>query len=344
MMPFLGKATEKVSEKTKIIKWFLPRVLIQTKTYEGFGLKSERNIYEYQDANGNGLTRRKPTDPIAEDMHYGSGGVHTGNFEWFDIKDEAVLKNITELNQYPTENLFEVFKNLIRWTSKGALQANNLNMVNNMRFGGGRYQNPILTEAVFNHETTKNFVKNIVENFKVKIKNSEGNLNKTKLEPKKLIRPSFSSLNDRIEGLTIALNDTWGFRVTITNYSCNPQTKDVEATLKFRIVDHFGLDVADIESYGTKQKIYAKFGDMLVRKMNIPLDIEKSKSVFEFLRLGYKYTSVRGFILSSLESSGYNPVEQMALGFCAWFILQHLRGYKPFVTIMEKEQTLKFKI
>ena len=57
--------------------------------------------------------------------------------------------------------------------------------------------------------------------------------------------------NDRMEGLTIALNDTWGFRVTITKYSYNSQTKDVEATLKFRIIDHFGLDVADIESYGT---------------------------------------------------------------------------------------------
>jgi len=34
----------------------------------------------------------------------------------------------------------------------------------------------------------------------------------------------------------------------------------------------------------------------------------------------------------------------MARGFCAWFILQHLRGYKPFITIMEKEQILKFKI
>ena len=31
----------------------------------------------------------------------------------------------------------------------------------------------------------------------------------------------------------------------------------------------------------------------------------------------------------------------MARGFCAWFILQHLRGYKPFITIMEKEQILK---
>jgi len=34
----------------------------------------------------------------------------------------------------------------------------------------------------------------------------------------------------------------------------------------------------------------------------------------------------------------------MAQGFCSWFILQHLRGYRSFITIMEKEQTLKFKI
>ncbi|WP_212893078.1 hypothetical protein [Capnocytophaga canimorsus] len=202
-MPFLVKPTEKVSKKTKIIKWFLPRVLIQTKTYEGFGLKSERNIYEYQDANGNGLTRRKPTDPIAEDMHYGSGGVHTDNFKLSQIKDKAVLKNITELNQYPTENLFEVFKNLIRWTSKGALETNNLNMVNNMRFGGGRYQNSVLTEAVFNHEKTKKFVSNIIGNFKKVVDENKGNLNEIKLEPDNLIRPSFSSLNDRLEGLRL---------------------------------------------------------------------------------------------------------------------------------------------
>ena len=108
--------------------------------------------------------------------------------------------------------------------------------------------------------------------------------------------------NDRMEGLTIALNDTWGFRVTITNYGYNPQTKDVEATLKFRIIDHFGLDVADIESYGSASKIISK-----------------------------------NWKVAPLASD-------MAQGFCAWFILQHLRGYKPFVTIMEKEQTLKFKI
>ena len=29
--------------------------------------------------------------------------------------------------------------------------------------------------------------------------------------------------------------------------------------------------------------------------------------------------------------------EEAAEGFCAWFILQHMRGYKPFVTMMSKE-------
>lgn len=32
--------------------------------------------------------------------------------------------------------------------------------------------------------------------------------------------------------------------------------------------------------------------------------------------------------------------EYIAFGFCAWFILQYLRGYKPFVTVMEKDITL----
>ena len=258
-MPFLVKPNEEnVQEKTKITKWFLPRVLIQTKTYEGFGLKSERNMFEYQDANGYGLTWHKSTNPIAEDMHYGDIVKHTAGFKLSDIKDKDVLKNLKELDQYPTDNLFKVFENLVEWTSMGELQTNNLKMVDNMRYGGERYQNSILTDAVFDNKATKDFIKNIVEDFKDKIGNNKGNLNKIKLEAKDLTRPSFSTLNDRMNGLTIALNDTWGFRVTITKYSYKPQNKEVEATLVFRIIDHFGLDVADIESYGSASKIIKK--------------------------------------------------------------------------------------
>ena len=69
------------------------------------------------------------------------------------------------------------------------LQTNNLKMVDNMRYGGERYQNSILTDAVFDHKATKDFIKNIVEDFKDKIGNNKGNLNKIKLEAKDLTTP-----------------------------------------------------------------------------------------------------------------------------------------------------------
>ena len=47
-------------------------------------------------------------------------------------------------------------------------------MVDNMRYGGERYQNSILTDAVFDHKATKDFIKNIVEDFKDKIGNNKG--------------------------------------------------------------------------------------------------------------------------------------------------------------------------
>ncbi len=33
--------------------------------------------------------------------------------------------------------------------------------------------------------------------------------------------------------------------------------------------------------------------------------------------------------------------EEAAEGFCSWFILQYMRGYKPFVTMMSKEIILQ---
>jgi len=33
----------------------------------------------------------------------------------------------------------------------------------------------------------------------------------------------------------------------------------------------------------------------------------------------------------------YSPPHAVADGFCAWFIVQYRRGYKPFFTMMRKE-------
>ena len=42
---------------------------------------------------------------------------------------------------------------------------------------------------------------------------------------------------------------------------------------------------------------------------------------------------------NALSEYGASDVllEEAAEGFCSWFILQYMRGYKPFVTMMSKE-------
>jgi hypothetical protein len=331
VMPFLESPSEDVCVKTEVIKWFLPRVLIQTKTKEGFGRKEERGTYEYQDARGRGLT--PPSTEVAPDMHYGDGKFHTNNFKLEDIKDAGVRKNIERLRKRSDADLFKLFRNLVEWTSQGNLEKQNLQLVNRMyQHDSSPYSNQILTNAVFEHESTKKWIDDVVKAFKKALSGNEGNLSGKSFSKiyqemgNPIKRPSFSSKSDRINGLTIALNDTWGYRVTITAYSYNPQTKECQATLRYRIFDHFGLDVNDIESYGSKTKIKEKVG---------PLG-----SVLESLTTPHNDKGPLSFGMSPVEAIE----EEVADGFCAWFILQHLKGYRPFVTIMEKAETIKFRI
>ena len=335
VMAYLKEPAESVSVKTRVERWFLPRVLVQTRTKEGFGTKSERSQLEYEDCEGKGLI--PVSAQIAVDMHYGDGKTHTGHFTLGSIKDANVLQNINELNlRYNDSELFKLFRELIRYTSMGSLESHNLEMVGHVQ--KQTYQNPQmqhkdrrLTEAVFGHKSTKDFVKIIQDAFKYAMTKSKGNFNKVDILkafedtsfPK---RPSFSGKMDRLKGLTIALNDTWGFRVTITHYSLNPDTKECTAVLRYRIFDHFGLDTDDIESYGTKEKVMKKLGGLGTISDHITMPRDER---------------VNPLIKQSVARS---VAEEVANGFCAWFILQHLRGYKPFVTIMETEETLTFSI
>lgn len=144
VMPYLKKATTKVSVKTQINKWYIPRVIIQTKTKEGFGDKKNRNIYEYEDAYGNGLT--EASTQIAIDMHWGNEQVHTNNFTLNQITDKNVLSNIQRLNQKSDKELFSIFKELIKCTSRGELEQQNLNLVHHLEQRiNTEYENNILT-------------------------------------------------------------------------------------------------------------------------------------------------------------------------------------------------------
>lgn len=112
-------------------------------------------------------------------------------------------------------------------------------------------------------------IKNIRNLFIESILDSQGNLNNVNFKTvfdeyiKKNLnfsRPFFNSIGDKKDGLTIALNDTQGYRVILKNYEFNPETKTYDATLAFRIFDHFGLDIEDVENYGTGKKVLEKTG------------------------------------------------------------------------------------
>lgn len=331
VMPYLKKYTPSVSVKTKIEKWYFPRVIIQTKTKEGFGNKADRGIFEYEDCHGKGLTPK--STQIAVDMHYGNGVTHTDNFTLSKIKDINVLKNLQYVNsKYNDAELFNQFKELIKLTSRGPLEANNIGMINRIEQKiSSDYRSKILTYEVFARERTVDFVKAARKAFVNEIKFKNGNLNKSDFKARfntqsPIIRPSFPIKEDNLNGLTIALNDTWGFRVTVEKYTLNLDKKECIAKLRYRVFDHFGLDVDDIISYGTKEKIVAKLGLMggIIENITIPYD-------------QYGYPVRKQGLVTAIA-------EEVSRGFCAWFILQHFRGYKPFVTIMEEEETIKINI
>jgi len=50
-------------------------------------------------------------------------------------------------------------------------------------------------------------------------------------------------------------------------------------------------------------------------------------------------TRLRNETLNAMTSCGKIDLllQEAAGGFCAWFILQYMRGYKPFVRMMRKE-------
>lgn len=56
--------------------------------------------------------------------------------------------------------------------------------------------------------------------------------------------PAFSSSEDQNEGLKIAVNDVWGYTISVKDFVLNPNGK-YSCTLFFSMFDHFGLNEED---------------------------------------------------------------------------------------------------
>lgn len=121
---------------------------------------------------------------------------------------------------------------------------------------GGAYSNGDLTEAVRNHESTKRFVEQIRKGLAAALKKHKGHINNlTKNVDVRLIgRPVFNSTSDTLSGLTIAINDTWAYKVSVTNYELSG--KNYKGIFNVALYDHFGLDQPDVEK---KYKYLAGF-------------------------------------------------------------------------------------
>ena len=301
-----------------------PRVLIQTVTKPGYGVKEDRNKYEFEDANGRGLT--PPSTIVAEDMRYSS------SFDLNTIEEPTVRINLLRLDEETDEQLFARMKNLAEWVSQGKLEANNINLIDTWRQQKlsnpqQYYSDDRLTDAVFDASVTQDFVDQIKEIISNSIRSASGDLGKVSMKSTpnskrnkvELKRPTFSSKIDLINGLTFALNDTWGFRITLKSYSCDIKKRKYWAIVSIEIYDHFGLDKEDVIKYGSLEKIKSKY----------PVLLEISSQV----------TRLRNVTLNAMTSYGMTDLilQEAADGFCAWFILQYRRGYKPFVTMMRKE-------
>ena len=181
------------------------------------------------------------------------------------------------------------------------------------------YIDPRLTDAVYKDTT---FVAKIKDIVRESIKNAKGRIETLVIKEKDisgLRRPTFSIGKDKGRGLTFALNDTWGFRVTLLGYRYDATNGHFWAKIRIDIFDHFGLDKSDVEKFGSLKNVR-----------------DKAAPWGEILSEATRPKDDQGVALTEYGISD-GLFGQAADGFCSWFILQYMRGYKPFVTMMSKE-------
>ena len=132
------------------------------------------------------------------------------------------------------------------------------------------YSNDALTKLAREHQSTRRFVDNLRRAVGEQLGAAGGDPAKLTRYTKNIKSPMYSTAIDKFDGLTIAINDTWAYEVTLDE--CEVKGNTFKAKLSITLYDHFGLDQDDVVTYGT------------------------------------------------------------LAGFRAWYLLQHVRGFNPFVT------------
>ncbi len=115
---------------------------------------------------------------------------------------------------------------------------------------GEDYRNQALTEKVISHPSTQSFVAETVRTVQKYLNRSHGDLKALdsdvgfKNDLEEIKGPKFNTRSDLLNGLTICLNDTWGYTIDIADYQLDGRR--YSGTIRYTVYDHFGLDEYDI--------------------------------------------------------------------------------------------------
>lgn len=188
-----------------------------------------------------------PDGKIAADLTYGDYNAERirklrNMFALDDIENRSAARHFQAL-RYMATSLF----------ATGDLDENIQKMIDRFQENTGQeYSSTALDKAAREHKRYVAFRKELNAQLPSAIARCKGNLNKLVLNVDINMRSRllFNTNSDKINGLTIAVNDVWAWTVEITQFLLNG--KFYTGQYRVTMYDHFGLDEPDVDN----SKIY----------------------------------------------------------------------------------------
>ena len=224
-------------------------------------------------------------------------------FDWpEEISAGAVIKYFNE--HYTDEQLFAGFENLVTaYMAKGELELNIKDMIARFKKNiGGVYRSNILNKAIENHPSTLQYCKEVEDYIAEKLKNSNGKLSKL-IENEIDFNTDEGRRDRRAKGKTTTRKSK-GKEI----FFMRPQFNSFNDLIE-------GQRIALNDIWATN------------------VEITEYKIEGEEYQIKYDVTLWDHFGLDLPDMEKYfNLIGRARAIFASWFTLQHLRGYKPFIT------------
>jgi uncharacterized protein (TIGR03034 family) len=256
---------------------------LRTFTFEFFGITIHfegffpTSLPDKKDSDGDGIFDNEDSRPLNSDLSnlvifqsdrpegYDENGnvandMKTDDYTGDEMTDISWMFHLQLLESYFPGILFDEFEMMSTdLFSTGEMEDVILDMIDHFEEGTGTdYSNQTLTKKASEHETTKAYVEFVKNALVDELKKNGGNLAALRFDKSTKATntfyqniqdnasyPTFSSWGDRIGGLTITVNDSWGNTISVKDFSV--ENNHFEGVMHVRLYDHFGLDQPDVE-------------------------------------------------------------------------------------------------